>query len=66
MNIAKSKWLSIAETNRTKILSNVWCTNCKKAVTIDDYKLYNHTFGVILKGKCLTCGLDVARFIEDE
>ena len=47
-----------------KILSSVWCGECKEAVTMVDYVGEGHKFGMLLKGKCKNCGHAVARLVE--
>jgi len=48
------------------VLNNVWCGKCLKAVTIVKYTIEGNEFDLVLKGKCKTCGNDVARVIEAE
>jgi DNA-directed RNA polymerase subunit RPC12/RpoP len=65
MASANEKWLSIPKEAREQLKRNVWCTNCGKAVKIVGYVIDQDRFGIILKGKCATCGHDVARVIEN-
>lgn len=57
-------WMGLPIDTRRMLVSNVWCGECRKAVTIVDYhaKLYGV---VILQGFCGTCGHKVARVIDD-
>lgn len=64
MNKAEEKWFSISEEIREKLLHNVRCPNCKDTVEIIEYLINGSDFGIILQGKCGTCGHDVARVIE--
>lgn len=64
MKLAEEKWLSISEVVRTKILENVWCSQCKGAVTIIDFVVNNDRMGVLLEGKCKVCTHDVVRIVE--
>lgn len=66
MKSANEKWLSIPQKIRKKLISNVWCGKCSDAVTIVGYVIEGHDFGIVLKGKCKTCGHDIARSIENE
>ena len=49
---------------RRLLLSNVWCGECRKAVTIVDYHAELHGV-VVLQGFCGTCGHKIARIIDD-
>lgn len=49
---------------RSKILSNVWCGQCRTAVTICDYSTDFDDGVVVLRGFCGTCGHKVARVLE--
>jgi hypothetical protein len=46
------------------LLSNVWCGECRQAVTIVDYHAELRRV-VVLEGFCGTCGHKVARVIDD-
>jgi len=50
----------------SKILENCFCAKCPKSVTtIINYKAYlNDLDDIILRGNCITCGHEVARYIE--
>ncbi|WP_406945545.1 hypothetical protein ACJA3J_03575 [Halobacillus sp. SY10] len=61
---ANRKWLSIPEDFRKKLIGNVFCTNCKGAVTITDFIIVDHPVGIMLEGKCKNCGQSVARVVE--
>jgi len=57
-------WLGLLADTRRMLLSNVWCGECRKAVTIVDY--HTELKGVVvLQGFCSTCGHKVARVIDD-
>lgn len=57
-------WMSLPADTRRLLLSNVWCVECRKAVTIVDY--HAELKGVVvLEGFCGTCGHKVARVIDD-
>lgn len=50
---------------RERLLSNVFCLKCR-VTTIEDYSVFDEDNGILLQGKCKTCGGEVARLIEDE
>lgn len=60
----EGKWLAISEDLRQKLLHNVWCGKCKDVVEIVEYEVKGHELGLILEGKCKTCGHDVVRVVE--
>lgn len=62
---AAQKWSKIPKKFQEKIIHNVFCSNCG-ATTIVDYTMENDRFGILLKGKCNTCGGNVARLVENE
>jgi len=49
---------------RNKILNNVWCPDCRTAVTICDYSTDFDGGVVVLRGFCSTCGHKVTRALE--
>ena len=57
-------WQSLPVDTRRLLLSNVWCGECRKAVTIVDYHAELHGV-VVLQGFCGACGHKVARVIDD-
>ncbi|OCT10493.1 hypothetical protein A8709_11870 [Paenibacillus pectinilyticus] len=63
---AMKEWLAIPVQFRTRLLSNVYCSNCKGETTIIDYSVGTDKFGVVLEGKCKTCQRSVARVVERE
>ena len=48
-----------------KIIENVWCSNERTTVKIVDFDILLDKFGIVLEGKCATCGKPVARVIEN-
>ncbi|MBB6449966.1 hypothetical protein HNR44_001944 [Geomicrobium halophilum] len=62
---AAQKWKQLPKDIRERLLRNVFCSSCG-VTTIKGYTLHDDTQGVLLKGKCKTCGEDVARLVEDE
>jgi len=51
---------------KEKILSNVWCSNCRDVISVADYYVENDNLGLIIRGKCSVCGSEVARVVEKE
>jgi len=63
---AAQKWAKIPKHFQQLILKNVNCSNCSSVTTIVDYSLHYDKYGILLEGKCIKCGKDVARVVEDE
>lgn len=61
---AQKIWMELPADIRSKILSNVWCPDCRTAVTICDYSVDFDGEVVVLQGFCATCGHKVARVLE--
>ena len=61
---AKRKWMSIPVDIRRKLEQNVWCSTCKTTVQIEKYTVKDSKQGLILEGKCKSCGGMVARVID--
>jgi len=61
---AEKKWRKIPKEMRQRLLSNVFCPKCMET-TIEDYSVFDDEHGILLQGKCKTCGGKVARLIED-
>ena len=61
---ALKKWMELPANIRSKILSTVWCGQCRTAVTICDYSTDFDGGVVVLRGFCGTCGHKVARVLE--
>lgn len=57
-------WAAIPMQYREQILLNVFCSRCRKAVEIVDYSGAMMKGDLLLKGKCSTCGHNVARLVE--
>ena len=64
MTKALKIWMELPADIRSKILSNVWCSDCRTAVTICDYSADFDGGVVVLRGFCGTCGHKVARVLE--
>lgn len=61
---AMQKFNEIPDEMKEKILSNVYCSNCKGTVKIVDFTAITSQEDLLLKGKCGKCGTEVARLIE--
>jgi len=57
-------WMALPTTDRSKILSNVWCSDCRGGVTMCDYSAEFDGGVMVLRGFCATCGHKVARVLE--
>lgn len=66
VTVVNMQWKRIPEHIKQKILSNVWCSNCKDVVSVTDYQIENHQLGLIIRGKCSVCESEVARVVEKE
>ena len=62
---AAQKWAKLPRNIQELLVNNVFCSACG-VTTIIKYTLHDDIFGVLLKGKCKKCGLNVARLVEDE
>lgn len=61
---AMQKFNQIPDDMTTKLLSNVYCSNCKNAVKIVDFIAKVINGDLILNGKCEKCSSEVVRLIE--
>ena len=57
-------WTALPVGARSKVLSNVWCPDCRNGATICDYSVNFDRGLVVLRGFCATCGHKVARALE--
>lgn len=62
---AAKKWAKLPKDVQKYVLNNVFCPNCG-VTTIVRYSLLDDDKGIIIKGKCIVCGDDIARFVEDD
>ncbi len=63
---AEAVWDSIPQQVKEKLLQNVWCGACISVTTIADFKGQMEGRDLILVGRCVKCGGEVARVIEGE
>ncbi len=61
---AMQKFNQIPDDIKSKILSNVYCLNCKDTVNIINFTATVDKDDLLLRGKCERCSGDVARLIE--
>lgn len=61
---AKKRWNSIPEKIRKDILDNVWCKNCREAISMQLQKGSMQGRCLVLRGSCKQCGGEVVRVIE--
>lgn len=61
---ARLIWDSISKDFQAKLLKNVFCVKCLKAVEIVDYKGVVENGLLVLDGKCKTCGQSVSRVLD--
>ena len=61
---ARQRWETIPPDIRQKLLSNVWCGQCRHGTTITNFNGTIKGGDLLLVGKCVECHGDVARLIE--
>jgi hypothetical protein len=61
---ARQRWESIPAEIRQRLLTNVWCMQCRHEVTITSFSGTVKGGNLLLVGKCAECHGDVARVIE--
>lgn len=61
---ARQRWESIPADIRQRLLSNVWCGQCRHETTITNFSGTIKGGDLLLVGKCAECRSDVARVIE--
>ena len=61
---ARQRWESIPADIRKRLLSNVWCGQCRHETTITNFSGTIKGCDLLLVGKCAECRSDVARVIE--
>jgi len=61
---AGQRWESIPADIRQRLLTNVWCSQCRHAVTIINFNVTMSGSDLLLVGKCAECQGDVARVLE--
>lgn len=61
---AHQRWESIPADIRRRLLSNVWCGQCRHETTITHFSAAIKDDDLLLVGTCAECRSDVARLIE--
>ena len=61
---AMQRFNEISDNIKPKILSNVYCTNCRSMVKIVEFEASIEDNDLIFRGKCARCSCRVARLIE--
>jgi len=61
---AAKLWAKVPAHAKKLLLSNVWCVQCRHAVTITDFTGTVVGGDLVLEGLCSKCRGDVARVIE--
>ena len=63
---AAALWQRIPAWAQAKLLANVWCSHCARAITITDFRGGVVSGDLVLTGACSMCGATVKRLIESE
>jgi hypothetical protein len=61
---AMKRWDHIPPSDKTELLNNVWCGECKSGTTIQLREGKMSGRSLVLHGTCKKCGGEVARVIE--
>lgn len=61
---ARQRWESVPADIRQRLLSNVWCGQCRHETTITNFSGTIKGGDLLLLGSCAECHADVARVIE--
>jgi len=62
---AAALWKNIPEDKKQVIFNNVYCGQCRSAVTIINASGFTEGSSLVLQGSCGVCGGNVARVIEE-
>ena len=63
---AAALWQRIPAWAQAKLLANVWCSHCSRAIRITDFRGEVAGGDLVLTGACPVCGATVKRLIESE
>lgn len=63
---ARGIWESLPLSRRMLILNSVWCSRCKRATTIRDYRGNDRRGRLFLQGSCQRCGSAVEHQVEQD
>lgn len=61
---ARQRWESLPAGIRERLLSNVWCSQCRHETTITNFTGTIKGDDLLLVGQCAECRSDVARVTE--
>lgn len=61
---ARRRWESIPADTRQRLLANVWCSHCRRQVTMTNFSGTIKGGDLLLVGECAECQGEVARMIE--
>ena len=61
---AHQVWSKRSKPLQENLINNVWCGDCRGETTIVDFQPTLHGDLLVLEGRCITCGSEVARVIE--
>jgi hypothetical protein len=61
---ASKLWIALPTETKKLLLANVYCGQCRRAVTITNFSGVVRSGDLLLVGKCSECHGDVARVIE--
>lgn len=61
---AAELWSNIPTDVKKRLLSNVWCSHCRREVTIRNFTGAVKADDLLLVGTCSECRGDVARVVE--
>lgn len=62
--VAQRIWSSIDAGMQIRILNNVWCSNCRGSCAMELLEGRVRRGELVLSGRCVTCGGNVARVVE--
>ena len=63
---AAALWQRIPAWAQAKLLANVWCSHCGRAIAIANFRGEVVSGDLVLTGVCPVCGAVVKRLIESE
>ena len=63
---AAALWRNVPAWAQAKVLANVYCSRCRHATTISDFRGEVVSGDLLLTGACQVCGTTVRRLIEVE
>jgi hypothetical protein len=61
---AADLWTAIPAEAKKRLLSNVWCSHCRREVTVRNFTGAVKAGNLLLVGTCSECREDVARVVE--